>query len=61
VEGDAPLLNQYSVLEVNPERCSQVKNDLAKQWSDWLASSEGQKAVGDFRLMGKQLFTPNAK
>jgi len=61
VEGDAPLLNQYSVLEVNPKRCSQVKNDPAKQWSDWLASSEGQKAVGDFRLMGKQLFTPNAK
>ena len=61
VEGDASLLNQYSVLEVNPERCPQVKNDLAKKWSEWLASAEGQKAIADFRLMDKQLFTPNAK
>ena len=61
VEGDPQLLNQYSVIEVNPERCPNVKNGLAKQWSDWLASAEGQKAVGDFRLMNKQLFTPNAK
>ena len=61
VEGDALLLNQYSVLEVNPERCPQAKNDLAEQWSEWLASADGQQAIGAFRLMGKQLFTPNAK
>jgi tungstate transport system substrate-binding protein len=61
VEGDPLLLNQYSVIEVNPERCPQAKNDLAKQWSAWLASAEGQQAIGSFRLMNKQLFTPNAK
>jgi len=61
VEGDPQLLNQYSVIEVNPKRCTQVKNDLAKKWSAWLASAEGQQAIGAFRLMNKQLFTPNAK
>jgi tungstate transport system substrate-binding protein len=61
VEGDPLLLNQYSVLEVNPERCPKVKNDLAKKWSEWLASEEGQKTIADYRLMNKQLFTPNAR
>jgi tungstate transport system substrate-binding protein len=61
VEGDKKLYNQYSVLEVNPERCPKVKNDLAKAFSDWMASSDAQKAIGEFKLMGKQLFTPNAK
>jgi tungstate transport system substrate-binding protein len=61
IEGDKELLNQYSVLEVNPERCKKVKNDLAKTFSRWMASPRAQKAIGDFRLLGKQLFTPNAK
>jgi tungstate transport system substrate-binding protein len=61
VQGDPLLLNQYSVIEVNPERCPEVKNALAKKWSGWLVSPEGQKAIGDYRMLNKQLFTPNAK
>ncbi|QLA15640.1 substrate-binding domain-containing protein [Desulfolutivibrio sulfoxidireducens] len=61
VEGDKPLLNQYSVIVVNPEKCKAVKADLAKQFSDWLASPKGQKVVADFKTDGKQLFTPNAR
>ncbi|MGW8161667.1 MAG: substrate-binding domain-containing protein, partial [Desulfobulbales bacterium] len=60
VEDDSRLMNQYSVIEVNPERCQNVKNDLARQFGDWLISKEGQEAIGNFRLMDKQLFTPNA-
>jgi tungstate transport system substrate-binding protein len=60
VEKDPSLLNQYSVLEVNPARCPQVKNDLAKRFSDWLAGPTGQQAIGAFTLMNKRLFTPNA-
>jgi tungstate transport system substrate-binding protein len=60
VEKDALLLNQYSVIEVNPARCPQVKHDLAQQFSQWLAGPDGQKAVAEFLLMGKQVFTPNA-
>lgn len=60
VEGDKGLLNQYSVLEVNPARCPKVKNGQARKFGDWLISQEGQEAIGAFRLMDKQLFTPNA-
>ena len=59
-EKDPLLLNQYSVLEVNPARCPQVKNKLAKAVSDWLAGAEAQTAINEFKLMGKQLFVPNA-
>jgi tungstate transport system substrate-binding protein len=60
VEGDSSLLNQYSVMEVSPERCPKAKNEMAKEFGDWLVSKEGQEAIGNFRLMDKQLFTPNA-
>lgn len=60
VEGDPSLLNQYSVMEVNPERCPNVKNEMASKFGDWLVSKEGQDAISHFRLMNKQLFTPNA-
>ena len=59
-EKDHLLLNQYSVLEVNPSRCPGVKNDLAMVFSEWLAGTEAQTAINDFKLMGKQLFVPNA-
>ncbi len=61
VEGNTGLMNQYSVIEVNPLRCLKVKSSPARGFSDWLVGEEGQKAIGDFRLLGKQLFTPNAE
>ncbi len=61
VEGDAVLLNQYSVIPVNTQKCPKAKYDLAKKYSDWMAGAEAQKLIKDFKLLGKQLFTPNAK
>ncbi len=61
VEGDKALFNQYSVIEVNPKKCDKVKNGLAKEFIKWLKSKRAQKLIADFRLEGKQLFTPNAK
>lgn len=61
VEGDKSLLNQYSAIEVNPKKCDKAKNDLAKTYIKWLKSKSTQKLIGDFKLEGKQLFTPNAK
>lgn len=61
VEGDKILKNQYSVLPVNPKNCPKVKNDLAVAFSNWLAGETAQKLIGDFKLLEKQLFTPNAK
>jgi tungstate transport system substrate-binding protein len=61
VEGDAVLLNQYSVITVNPGNCKDAKVALAQKFADWVTGARAQKLIGDFRLMGKQLFTPNAK
>ncbi|MFH2218697.1 MAG: substrate-binding domain-containing protein [Pseudomonadota bacterium] len=61
VEGDAVLLNQYSVIAINPKRCEKVKYDTAKQFIEWIIGPEAQKLIGDFTLLGKPLFTPNAK
>ncbi|MGE5259125.1 MAG: substrate-binding domain-containing protein [Hyphomicrobiales bacterium] len=61
VEGDKMLFNQYSVIAVNPAKCSKAKLDLATKFSDWIAGPQGQKVIKDFKLEGKPLFTPNAK
>jgi tungstate transport system substrate-binding protein len=60
VEGDPVLLNQYSVIPVNPKHCPSVKYEKAQAFSDWMAGEEAQRLIGEFKLLGKQLFTPNA-
>lgn len=61
VEGDPVLFNQYSVLAVNPKNCPNAQYELARKFSDWITSDDVQKFIGDFTLLGKKLFTPNAK
>ncbi len=60
-ENDPPLFNQYGIILVNPERHQHIKFNQAKQFSDWLTSHEGQQAIADFTLEGRQLFFPNAQ
>lgn len=60
VEGDSSLRNQYSVIAVNPSRCKEVRNDLAQELIQWVLSPEAQRLIGEFELMGKTLFIPNA-
>ena len=61
VEGDKALLNQYSVMMVNPAKCPKVKQEAAKKFINWWISPNTQKAIASFQLEGKQLFFPNAK
>ena len=61
VEGEPDLLNQYSVIAVNPTHCPEVKNDLAMEFIRWITGPDAQQLVKDFKLSGKSLFTPNAK
>jgi len=61
VEGDPALLNQYSVIAVNPKHCEKVNYDLAMQFVQWITGPEAQQLIKDFKLLGKPLFTPNAK
>jgi tungstate transport system substrate-binding protein len=60
VEGDKRLFNQYGVMLVNPQKHSNVKQELGQQFIDWLISTEGQKAIADYKIDGQQLFYPNA-
>ena len=61
VEGDEVLFNQYSVIAVNPVRGDHLRYDLALKFSDWMRSDKIQKMIGEFSLLGKPLFVPNAK
>jgi tungstate transport system substrate-binding protein len=61
VEGDAVLLNQYSVIAINVKHCAKAKYDTARQFIEWITEAEAQQLIKDFKLLGKPLFTPNAK
>lgn len=59
--GQKSLLNPYGAIVVNPTLHPHVKADMAQRFVDWLISESGQKAIGDVRVAGKQLFCPNAE
>ncbi|WP_272701260.1 substrate-binding domain-containing protein [Desulfovibrio sp. Fe33] len=61
VEGDKVLFNQYSALAVNTAMCKDAQYELATKFINWMASPETQEAIGNFKLLGKKLFIPNAK
>jgi tungstate transport system substrate-binding protein len=61
VEGDAVLLNQYSVIAIDQKHCSKANYDTAKKFIEWITGPEAQQLIKDFKLLGKPLFTPNAK
>ena len=61
IEGDKRLFNQYGVMLVNPQKHSNVKQELGRQFIDWLISNEGQSAIADYKINGQQLFYPNAR
>jgi len=61
VEGDAALLNQYSVIAINPKHCTNTQYDLAMQFVQWITGEKAQMQIKEFKLLNKQLFTPNAK
>lgn len=63
LEGDAPLLNPYHVLEVNPARHPKVNAAGGKAFADFLVSAEAQEVIRTFGVerYGKPLFFPDAK
>jgi tungstate transport system substrate-binding protein len=57
---DPNLLNQYSVIPIDPDRHSHVNYDLSIKFVDWITSSEIQDKIGNFEKNGHKLFVPNA-
>ncbi|NQY24755.1 MAG: substrate-binding domain-containing protein [Campylobacteraceae bacterium] len=60
IEGSKDLINQYSVISINSQKCSNAKEELAKKFTLWINSSKIQGFIADFRLLGQALFIPNA-
>jgi tungstate transport system substrate-binding protein len=59
-EGDPALANPYGVVPINPEKHPHVKYDLSRAFAEWLVSRKGQTVIDNYRLLGKQLFYPDA-
>ena len=62
-EGDPLLLNQYSVMVVNPNKNDLINYTAALQFSDWLISAKGQQLINAYGVAeyGKPLFFANYK
>jgi tungstate transport system substrate-binding protein len=60
VESDPKLINRYDVIELKPEKHREPQLAAAHRLAAWLLSIEGQKAIGDYRVDGEQLFHPSA-
>ena len=60
VEGDPRLLNRYDVILLNPAKHPVPKQALAQRFAQWLLSTEGQAAIGAYKLGDEQLFHPSA-
>ena len=61
VEGDQKMFNPYGVIVVNPQKNPGINTQGATAFANWLTSTEGQKAVADFKINGVQMFYPTAK
>ncbi len=61
VVGDDAMFNQYGIIQVNPEKCTNVKAAEGKAFIDWVLSDAGQDAIKSYVVDGQQLFFPNAK
>jgi tungstate transport system substrate-binding protein len=60
VEGDTRLLHRYDLILLNPQPHPQAKQAPARRFADWLASPEGQAAIGGYTIAGQRLFHPEA-
>ena len=62
-ESDPLLLNQYSVMVVNPNKNDKINYLAALQFSDWLLSDKGQAMIDEYGVaeFGKPLFFANYK
>ena len=60
-EGDPMLANPYGVIPISPQKHPHVQYEMAKQFAEWLVSERGQSVIDNYRLLGKQLFYPDAK
>jgi len=59
--GDPKMFNPYGIIAVNPKKYPALNYDGTMDLINWITSSEGQKAIADFKVSGEQMFFPSAK
>ena len=61
-EGDAMLLNVYSVIEVNPAKFKKINAEGGKAFADFMVAKGTQEIIGKFGVdkFGSPLFFPDA-
>ncbi|OAA82936.1 substrate-binding domain-containing protein [Clostridium ljungdahlii] len=61
-EKGSKLLNQYSLIRLNPKK-NKIKTEESNEFIKWMLSSKGQKLIGEYGKdkYGISLFVPNAK
>jgi tungstate transport system substrate-binding protein len=60
VEGGPNLVNRYDVILLAPGQRPPPSAEAARRLADWLASPDGQSAIGGYEVAGQQLFHPSA-
>ncbi len=60
-EGDEKLFNPYSIIELSPQRYADLNHQGANALIDWITSAEAQALIGEFKIKGERLFTPDAR
>ena len=60
VQGDPRLLNRYDLILLDPKKHPEAKQGPARRLADWLASPDGQAAIGAYEVNGEELFHPSA-
>ena len=61
-EGDAVLLNVYSVIRVHPAKFTKINEEGARAFADFMVAADTQKIIGQFGVdkYGSPLFFPDA-
>lgn len=60
-EGGDNLANPYGFIPVSAKKHPHVKQALGEEMAEWLVSDKGQKVIAEYKLLGNQLFFPDAK
>jgi tungstate transport system substrate-binding protein len=49
------------VIVIDKKHCPNANFENAEQFTEWITGGEAQRLIGEFKLLGKPLFTPNTK
>ena len=55
-EKTPPIINQYSIIAVNPKLNTNINSTWAKKYIKWIISDEGKKLINEFKIKNKQMF-----